>query len=120
MQGFEEKRLTSTLHLGIWDFSGRGGRKKGKRVTKGSGICGSERHKGVEKGDKAFWKVLLIYLFEGTSHNEKNEQADKQEATGPNRTTMMTKATTTKQMQRKAKRTTCRWRPIFERPTARK
>jgi hypothetical protein len=29
--------------------------KKSKRVTKGSGICGSfKRHKGVEKGDKAF------------------------------------------------------------------
>ena len=31
-------------------------KKKDKRVTKGSGICGSreKRHKGVEKGDKAF------------------------------------------------------------------
>ena len=33
--------------------------EKGKRVTKGSGICGRKAHKkGVEKSDKAFLESL--------------------------------------------------------------
>ena len=33
-------------------------KKKGKRRTKGSGICGRKGIKGVEKGDKAFLESL--------------------------------------------------------------
>jgi hypothetical protein len=53
-------------------------KRKGKKVTKRSGICGRKGITGVEKGDKAFLESLY-YLFEGTTRNTNRQTSKRQQ-----------------------------------------